>query len=137
MSCVLRISGVNLDLAALLQALPIKPYRFWKKGDPYTQHSPKGKIHTDSGACLDVSDAGFDEFEKQQQDATTFLVENRATLQVIAAFPGVECSQLDFAVELGKRYIHSDVLSLTFLRAAAAACVSVEVSHYHSTARED
>ncbi|GAB3036712.1 hypothetical protein GCM10027285_20240 [Oleiagrimonas citrea] len=137
MSCVLRISGANLNLEALLRALPIKPYRSWNKGDPRTRRSIKSRIHADSGACFDVSGAGFDEFQRQQQDATAFLVENCVILQEISVFPGVEYSRLDFAIDSGPYPVHSDVLSLQFLRAAAAACVSVELSHYPSTANED
>ncbi len=130
MSCVLRVSGINLDLGALLQALPIRPYRSWNRGQPYTRHSTNSKIHSDTGACFNVSGAGFDNFEQQQDDALTFLTEHRVALQRLASFPGVEYSQLDFDIELGQAYIHSDVLSLGFLRAAAEACVSVELSHY-------
>ena len=130
MSCVLRVGGENLDLAALIQVLPIKPYRVWNKGEPYTLRSSNSKIHTDSGACFDVSTAGFDNFEKQQQDALAFLTEHCATLQQLASFPGVDYSQLDFAIELREAFIHSDVLFQPFLRAAAEARISVELSHY-------
>jgi len=130
MSCVLRVSGTNLDLDALLESFPVRAFRTWRKGEPRIPASPDSKVNADFGACFDVSLADFDEFAKQQEDATNFLVSYRSALRRLASFPGVEHAQLDFGVNGGASRAHSIVLSPAFLRAAAGAEVSVEISYY-------
>jgi hypothetical protein len=133
MPCVLRVTGGNLDLTALLESFPVKAYRTWRKGEPRVPAAPNSKIHADFGACFDVSTAGFDEFSKQQKDATEFLSSNRSSLQLLTSSPNVEHAQLDFGIDWGASWIHSDVLSPAFLRAAADAGISVEISHYRQS----
>ena len=130
MPCVLRVSGKNLDLNGLLEGSPLKALRTWRKGEPRIPSAGNGKINADSGACFDVSAAGFDEFAKQQQDATSFLSANRSSLQQLFSSSGVEYAQLDFGIDWSTSWVHSDVLSPAFLRAAADVGVSVEISHY-------
>lgn len=137
MPCVLRVSGKNLDLNALLDEFPLKSFRTWRKGELRVPSAPNSKINTESGACFDVSAADFDEFAKQQEDATRFLSSNVSSLQQLTSFPGVEYAQLDFGVDwVCASWIHSDVLSSAFLRAAADAGVSVEISHYRQEESE-
>jgi hypothetical protein len=130
MPCVLRVSGENLDLNALLEAFPVKAFRTWRKGERRVPNAVNSKINTDFGACFDVSDGDFENFAKQQEDATHFLKSNCLALQQLTSFPGVEYAQLDFGIDWGASGIHSNVLSPAFLRAAADAGVSVEISYY-------
>jgi hypothetical protein len=130
MPCVLRVSGRNLDLNALLDRSTLKAFRTWRQGEPRVPAAANSKINADSGACFDVSSAGFEEFAKQQEDATAFLCTNRSSIQRLTSCPGVEYAQLDFGIDWGRSWIHSDVLSPAFLRAAADAGISVEISHY-------
>lgn len=130
MPCVLRVSGKNLDLHALFEGVPLKPFRTWCEGEPRVSGSTRSKIHADSGACFNISTADFDDFAKQQEDATNFLSLNRSSLQQMISSPSVEYAQLDFGIDWSTSWIHSDVLSPAFLRAAADAGVSVEISHY-------
>lgn len=44
MSCVLRVSGKNLDLDALLQSFPVKAFHTWRKGEPRVPTAAKSKI---------------------------------------------------------------------------------------------
>jgi hypothetical protein len=130
MPCVLRVTGKNLDLNALLEKFPVKAYRTWRKGERRVPAAANSKINDDFGACFDVSGADFDDFARQQEEATHFLSSNRSSLQQLTSFPGVECAQVDFGIDWGASGIHSDVLSPAFLRAAADAGISVEISHY-------
>jgi hypothetical protein len=130
MPCVLRVSGKSLDVNALLDRSSLKAFRTWRKGEPRVPASANSKINVDSGACFDVSTADFDEFAKQQDDATNFLTSNRSSLQQLISSSGVEHAQLDFGIDWGASWIHSDVLSPAFLRAAADLGISVEISHY-------
>lgn len=113
--------------------LPVHPYRSWKIGEPYVPGNPKSKIHDDSGACFDVSQAGMDQFEAQQDDATNFLRKHAGWLREITADQDVEFAQLDFGVEASGAWIQSVVLGPAFLQAAAHAGVSVEISRYTSS----
>jgi hypothetical protein len=92
--------------------------------------SPKSKIHINNGAVFDVSSADMNEFDKQLGDATAFLVKHKKTLKAVASLPEAEFVNLDFGIELRAAVTHSDVLPASFLKAAAAAGVSVELSHY-------
>lgn len=130
MSCVLRVSGAHLDLDALLESFPVGAFRIWRKGEPSIPASLNTKVSADFGACFDVSVADFDEFAKQQEDATNFLVSYRSSLQRLVSFPGVEYAQLDFGINGGASWAHSVVLLPAFLRAAADAGIAVEISHY-------
>ena len=130
MPCVLRVSGENLDLNALLDRSALKAFRTWRKGELRVPAAANSKINADSGACFDVSAAGFEEFGKQQEDATNFLSSNRSSIQQLTSCPGVEHAHLDFGIDWGASWIHSDVLSPAFLRAAADVGISVEISHY-------
>lgn len=93
MPCILRVGGKNLDLDALLESFPVKAFRTWRKGEPRVPAAPNSKINADFGACFDVSTAGFEEFAKQQEDATNFLSSNRTSLQQLTSFPNVEYAQ--------------------------------------------
>lgn len=137
MPCVLRVGGKNLDLSALLESFPLEAYRTWRKGEPRVPAAPNSKISDHFGACFEVSTADFDEFAKQQEDATNFLSSNRAWLQLLTSFPNVEYARLDFGIDWGGSWIHSDVLFPTFLRAAADAGISVEISHYRQSEDEE
>lgn len=130
MPCVLRVSGRNLDLNALLDKSALKAFRTWRQGEPRVSAAANSKINADSGACFEVSTAGFEEFAKQQEDAIAFLSTNRSSIQRLTSFPSVEYAQLDFGIDWGRSWIHSDVLSPEFLRAAADTGISVEISHY-------
>jgi len=125
MPCILRIAGTNLDLNAILGRFPVNAFRTWRKGESRVPASANSKINADSGACFDVSTAGFDEFAKQQEDAINFLSSNRSSLQQLTSNPSVEYARLDFGIDWGASWPHSDVLSPTFLRAAADAGISV------------
>ena len=51
----------------------------------------------------------------------------------MTSFKGVQDVTLDFGIALRDVMIHSDILPLRFLKAAAESGVSVELSHYPCT----
>lgn len=128
MSCILRVSGEDLDIEALLSNVPIAPYRIWKKGDARTL---RGMVHKDSGANFMVSKAEMDEFPRQAIDATIFLENNAALIARMAAFSSVQEIVLDFGVSLHEgnaaQYCH---LSPKLIQLAASSCIALEISHY-------
>lgn len=86
--------------------------------------------HDHSGATFVASDADFDEFEEQIEEATCYLETHCRQIASIASFEGVQHATLDFGIALRDVSIHSDILPLRFLKAAADAGISVELSHY-------
>ena len=130
MSCILRVSGAELDVDALLGAVDLKPDRVWRRGEPRRASKPEGKRHECSGATFVASDADFDEFDQQLNDAPSYLEAHCREIASMAAFEGVQDVILDFGIEFREVPIHSDILPLEFLKAAAEAGISVELSHY-------
>lgn len=133
MSCILRVSGESLDIDALLAAVRMKPDRVYYKGESRFS-SGRGEPNKTSGANFIASDAPHWEFDLQVREATDFLIAHRACMEVIVGFPGAGVLFLDFGIELRDVFMHSDFLSPQFLRAAADAGVTVELSHYPPTA---
>lgn len=130
MSCILRVSGAELNVEALLCIVDLKPDRIWRRGEPGRASKPEGKRHDHSGATFVASDADFDEFEEQIEEATCYLETHCRQIASIASFEGVQHATLDIGIALRDVAIHSDILPLRFLRAAADAGISVELSHY-------
>ena len=122
MSCILRVSGKNLEIGPLLRQLPFAPYRIWCKG---SVDEIRKKVSVDSGAAFEISGADLDEFDLQIEDATAFLEKHGASLKAMAEFPGVEYAVLDFGIEVRDEYVvYSDCLPATFIQAAATSDVS-------------
>jgi hypothetical protein len=137
MSCILRVSGGQLDVDALLSSVRLTPDCIWNRGEPRTRTKPDGKCHQDSGVTYLASDADFCDFDKQVEEATRFLEDHSTEIAGIVSFEGVEEATLDFGIELRDVMIHSDILTPRFLRAAAIAGVAVELSHYPCNNEEE
>lgn len=130
MSCILRVSGSQLDVEALLTLIQIQPDRIWHRGEPRISSKPHGKCHEDSGVTFVASDANMDDFPSQLEDATKFLEDYGTQIAFIVAREDVEDVTLDFGIKLCEEMIHHDILTPRFLRSAALAGVAVGLSHY-------
>ena len=133
MSCILRVSGTELNIDALLNIVDLQPDRIWRRGEPCRASKPEGKQHDHSGATFVASDADFDEFGQQVDEATNYLETRGRQIASMTSFKGVQDVTLDFGIALRDVMIHSDILPLRFLKAAAESGVSVELSHYPCT----
>ena len=128
MSCVVRVAGDQLDIDALLALIKLPADAIRRKGQP---RGISGRLHTTSGANFFVSDADFDEFGQQLKDATVFLDLHRVVLLTMVDYPGVESTVLDFGVSLSRNcFARSSRLPPSFIRAAAAIGIGVEISCY-------
>ena len=128
MSSILRISGETLNIDLLLAESSLNAYRTWKRGESRTL---KGKFHENSGACFLASDADFDDFSKQIQDATEFLEIHTPSILKMISFPGVQNADLDFGVSTYEGYFsHSSYFPPNFIKLAAKTGIGVEISHY-------
>lgn len=129
-SCVLRVSGRSLDLDALLAGSALSPYRTWRLGSTRSDSRLDGPVHSDSGACFAISAADFDAFPAQVDDAIAFLECHADEVRAMVSFPGVDAATLDFGIALRDVAVHCDHLPPRLLKAAAAAGVGMELSHY-------
>jgi hypothetical protein len=100
MSCILRVSGGQLDVDALLASVRLTPDRVWNCGEPRARSKPDGKCYEDSGVTYLASDADFGDFDKQVEEATRFLEDHSTQIAGIVTFKGVEEATLDFGIEL-------------------------------------
>jgi len=129
MSCVLRISGKALDIDALLSSVALAPNQTWRKGE--LRSKAGARTHTDSGVNFIASDAEFDAFDRQVDDATAFLTSNSAAVAALASFPGVERATLDFGVALFEgSFATFSCLPPSLVRLAAQVNLGIEISTY-------
>ena len=129
MSCILRVSGKALDIDALTSSFAVPAHRTWRIGE--TRSVISGRVHSDSGANFVASNADFDAFTQQVEDATAFLESNVLAIGKLASFPGVEQVTLDFGVA----FLQESVAAFSYLppklvALAAQARIGVEISHY-------
>lgn len=136
MSCILRVSGAELDVEALLRVVGLEPDRVWRRGEPQRASKPEGKRNESSGVSFVASDADFDEFGLQIAEATKFLEDNSVRIAAMASFEGVEHAILDFGIKLLAVPFHSDILTPRFLMAVAGTGIAVELSHYPCRAED-
>jgi hypothetical protein len=77
-----------------------------------------------------ASDAGFHEFPRQVEEASTFLRDNLEQLLRLCTFPGVEGVSLDFGVSRRNVAVQCECLPADLIRLAAMLGLSIEVSQY-------
>lgn len=129
MSCILRVAGKDLNLKALL-GINIVPDSTWEKGEPRSPSKPDGKKNSDSGANYVVSEADFDEFELQKNDAITFLMDNKNQIQEIMKLPGNDGAVLDFAINRRDVFVQYDNFPPKLIRLAGNLNLGIELSQY-------
>jgi hypothetical protein len=128
MSCVLRISGGDLNINAMLELHPLPVQSVWTKGEARIL---KGRFHTDSGANVVVSEAQLEQFDRQSADAVAFLELHAPAIGMVGRYPGVEEVIFDFGVALVEDHItQSSYLSPQLIQLAAIAGIGIVLSHY-------
>src|SRR5205823_6710754 len=100
MSAVIRVYGTDFDVDAFLShcALPVCAVKH--RGEPvFSGSQPDGRRHGASGVHVLASEADFNEFPAQVNDAIAFLRGNDVELRRLRTFAGVETATLDFRIE--------------------------------------
>jgi hypothetical protein len=96
MSCILRVSGTNLEPAKLLRESPLVIDRSWNRGAARRLGGPGShQINERGGFTIVVSDG--DRVPQQVEDAVEFLSKNVAQLETVLLHESVEDRFLDFA----------------------------------------
>lgn len=110
MSCILRIAIPNVK--AVLPKLSMSPYRVENE----TSH-------------FDVSDADFDNFKVQIEDAISFLRTNGTDVKLLMREPGAS-GELDFGIKWRDVASQVDTLPSTLVRLAGELGLDISLSHY-------
>lgn len=92
---VLRASGPDFDVDAFLKGCPWPVSAIFRRG---VARVPSGRVAKESGFNFSVSDAGFDEFNRQKDEAIEFLKQNEAEIRRLVGFAGVTGVVLDFGI---------------------------------------
>src|ERR1035438_3455461 len=90
MPCVMRVSGLDLDIDKLLATVALKPQIIFRKGQSRLNSKPEGPLSARSGATFDVSHADFSQLDQQVKEALFFLETNEEQLFRFKGFPGVD-----------------------------------------------
>jgi hypothetical protein len=98
MACYLRVYGDELNVKELIETLEVKPSKVWKKGLPRFKSNPN-KLNKNSGFNIEISDAKWNEFEKQKEVAIEYLDIHKTILSSVISYSGVESGYLDFGIE--------------------------------------
>ena len=77
-----------------------------------------------------VSDAEFEEFEKQKADALSFLVFHRKALSRMREVPGVEHASIDFGIAMRNVIAQFDSFEPELLNAIVPLRLTITLSQY-------
>lgn len=129
MTCVLRIYGKDLDVDDLLAGTSVACDSVFRKGHRLG-NSPRMKPYERSGISIVVSEAGFDDLERQIAEVIAWLEVNRQALAKAVAWPGVDAAGLDFGIHMRNVYSQCDYFPASLVRLAGALGLGIELSQY-------
>jgi hypothetical protein len=131
MSAVLRASGVDFDVDGFLKESRLAPCAVHRRGEPvFPASQPTGRLHERSRVHVAVSEAAFEEFSRQVEDAITFLGVKREEVRRLMNFPGVEAVVLDFGVSRRDVLLECYFLPPELIQRAGELGLGVELSQY-------
>jgi hypothetical protein len=128
--CVLRAFGDSFDPQTFVRTSSLTPYSVYRGGE---KHFKVGAaVHENSGLKVEVSQAAWDDWDGQFNDALVFIRENAKELKRLIHWPGVECVVLDFPLEAGElaTFVRCPV---ELARASSALNIALEFSVYPRT----
>lgn len=136
MSCYLRFCGDELNVKEIIKTLNISPSKIWEKGLPRFKRNPN-KLNRNSGFNILVSDAEFNEFEKQKKEAIDYLRKHQELLSKIMSYEGVDGGDLDFGIEWRDVVIQCDNFPANLIKLAGQIGLGVELSQYEPLDDDD
>ncbi|HEY7117537.1 MAG TPA: hypothetical protein VH475_13195 [Tepidisphaeraceae bacterium] len=129
MSAILRASGSEFDVDAFVAGSSLEVVTVYRRGEP-ARTTPTGPKLDRSGFNVEVSDAGFNDFDEQLRDAVEFLTRHEAEVRRLVAFPGVEGVVLDFGIAWRDVAAQFERFPAELVRLAGACGIALELSHY-------
>ena len=136
MSALLRAHGEDFDVDAFVAASRLKVCAVWRRGEPvFAALQPNGRKHQRSGVNVLASDADFNDFPRQVEEALGFLLDRADEVRRLCAWPGVEGAYIDFGVERRDVAVQCDHLPPDLIRAAGLLGLGIELSQYPARSR--
>jgi hypothetical protein len=129
MVCIFRISGQELDVETLVRLSPVEPCAVFKRGEPVSTR-PNSRHAQISGVNLEISDANFDDLQRQQADAIAFLRTHASALLEMRGLVGVERASLGFGIAMRDVVVQSDAFTAELIALIAPLRCSLEISQY-------
>ncbi len=129
MSCYLSIIGKDLDVDAFVERIGIKEFEKRFKGELISARRNKYSEH--SSASVKISDAGFENFKQQIEEAEVFLNTYKDNLKCIVDTDGVEYANINFGVnELLEKSVQSFYFPISLITICAELKISIETTVY-------
>lgn len=135
MSCILTIKGKEFDVDFFVSISKLEPYKIFHAGDSKSGGTQNIKKYVFSGISIEVSNADFNDFKTQINDAIIFLRENEEKLKTMTTTKGIEYAALDFGVELKvnqemNSFTQSHTFPQSLLVLAGRCSLDLELSVY-------
>jgi len=111
-----------------LEESSLTPYDVYRKGE--LRLVTNQQLHESSGLKVEVSNAEFEDWQKQVADAISFLKQNRKELERLCRFPGVEGACLDFALSKRDVFCQQDTLPAELLYLAGSIGLDISLSQF-------
>ena len=129
MACMLRLGGKELDVKSLIRSFNLEVSKVWIKGEAKFRNRPD-KLNTNSGLNIIVSDAEFNEFSLQKEQAEVYLSDNLEQLKKVVQYQGVDNVYIDFGIEWRDVYIQSDYFPASLVKLAGEIGLGIEITQY-------
>jgi hypothetical protein len=129
MSCILRIFGEEFNIDDLSDT-ELEVDSVWRKGDPRFVTKPEGDKLQTSGVSYLISNAEFEEFDKQIVDAIKYLRNNKSQIRSVTSLRGVEGSSLDFGIVWRDVAVQCDHFPAELVKEAGELGLGMELSQY-------
>jgi hypothetical protein len=128
MSAVIKAKGEHFDVDAFLLGCTLPVCSVYRRGQPIFRRA--GPVHMSSGVHTVASDADFDQFARQEAEATGFLRNHFEQLRRLRSFPGIESVTLHFGIDRRNVYIQCDSLSPELVTLAGSLGLGISLSIY-------
>jgi len=134
---VLRAHGAEFDVDAFVAGSPWSDINVYRRGEAkHPRSKPNGERLSKSRLDVAISEADFDAFRIQVEDATRFLRCHATEIKRLVRFVGVEAVGLDFPISRRDVFLQSDTFPADLVRLAGDCGIYLEQSHYPPTEDE-
>ncbi|QDT31393.1 hypothetical protein Mal48_06260 [Thalassoglobus polymorphus] len=125
---VLRVYGQSLDLDAALAACRLKVCATQCRGEKGVSDSDRG--FSQNAIFVEFTDVGIDDFERQVENALSFLSQNQTAIADLVGARGVEEAYLDCCIPRLDVAAQSAVFSTRLVHAAGRLNLGLCLSLY-------
>lgn len=105
MSCILNIVGVDLDVDAIIEQNNLEPDMISRKGEPVFKKLKR--LNKWSRIGFIVSEAGFDQLDKQIKDTINYLNSNIDQFSFIKTEKGIQFANVHLGVTNEFKWVQS------------------------------